>query len=146
MVSPTRPPILKLFNFDAITSWRQGRHERLHGKSMEFRPGYSMEKVHCVWKESTWAESDFRCLHLCFVPRSPLDEKGNGRSNPSELMKANAFLRRAGRFLRLPRIDSGRKHSYKERCYARGPLRAVDIAAFGRPSGAELTPKLVMVE
>jgi Glycosyl transferase family 2 len=144
---PEARSITKLYNFAAITSWRQGRHQRLHGKSMEFRPGYSAEKARCVWEEVSWADSDLRCLHMCFVPRSPLEKKANGRANPSERMKANAILRRAGQFLRLPRWDSGRKGTYKERFYAQGPLQGASITSFGRPRDwADLDPKVLAVE
>jgi glycosyltransferase involved in cell wall biosynthesis len=131
---PQARSITKLYNFNAISSWREGRHQRLHGKSMKFRPGYSLEKAGIVWNDVSWAESDLRCLHVCFVPRSPLDEGAEGRPNPSEFMKSAAFLRRAARFLRLPRLDSGRKRNYKQRFYAQGPIVSVDIGSFRRPT------------
>lgn len=146
---PEARSITKLYNFSAITSWRQKRHQRLHGKSMEFRPGYSPEAVRFIWNETPWAASDFRCLHMCFVPRSPLEEMSNGRANPSEVMKSKTFLRRAGQLLGIPRWDSGRKQSYKQRFYAQGPVQAAGITAFGRPrdwqqfySGAEAVEQL----
>lgn len=144
---PEARSITKLYNFNAITSWRQGRHQRLHGKTMEFRPGNSLEKAHCVWNDVSCGDSDLRCLHMCFVPRSPLEQNADGRPNPSEHMKSKALLRRAGQLLGLPRWDSGRKKNYKDRHYAQGPFKAADITSLGRPGDwHHLDPKALTVE
>ena len=144
---PESRSITKLYNFNAITSWCEGRHQRLHGKSMTFREGYTLQTAVCVWKDVTWTQSDLRCLHVCFVPRSPLDKIVEGRPNPSEVMKSQALLRRVAQLLGLPRIDSGRKKNYKQRFYAEGPLIEVDIASFRRPTDWQgLDPHAFAVE
>ena len=144
---PEARSITKLYNFKAITSWHQGKHQRLHGKSMQFLAGYHLEKEHNVWEAASWSESDLRCLHLCFVSRSPNEQKARGRPNPSELMKAKAFLRRAVSALGVQRWNLGRRPSYKERFYSKGTIEQVDIAPFGRPVElAEIAPTLVALE
>jgi glycosyltransferase involved in cell wall biosynthesis len=129
---PAARSITKLYNFEAITSWHQGKHERLHGKSMQFRPGYSKEKVHNDWEIASWGESDFRCLHTCFMRRSPLDSTET-RHNPSEIMKSNWLRNRLLKGLGLDTLLESHKPSYKERFYAQGDLTSVDISPFGHP-------------
>ena len=138
---PATPGITKLYNFGAVESWRPGRHERLHGlKSVVFRPGYARDGVLHTWRREHWDGADFRCLHLCFMPRSPLDEpmgggiEPTGRANPAEQMKARALLRRARRAV-LRRLDSRHdvRRNYKHRLYARGPVETFDITGFGAP-------------
>jgi len=91
-VQPEAPEVTKLYNFGAMETWRPGPHERLHGlKSIVYRPGYGRDSELCVWREQSWDNALFRCLHLCFMPRSPLDapafpgtENAAGRANPRE--------------------------------------------------------------
>ena len=140
---PATPGITKLYNFGAVESWRPGRHERLHGlRSVVFRPGYGRDSVLHMWRREHWDGADFRCLHLCFMPRSPLDEpvgggdiEPTGRANPAERMKARVLLRRARRAV-LRRLDPCHdvRRNYKHRHYARGPVATFDIASFGMPS------------
>lgn len=131
----------KCYNFGAIARWAPGRHERLHGqKSVVFRPGYTLDGVLNLWQRESWDEACFRCLHLCFMSRSPLDEpmggdiEPTGRPNPMERMRARALLRRARRAV-LRRLDSRHdvRRNHKHRHYARGPVTTFDIAGFGAP-------------
>jgi hypothetical protein len=132
---PAARSITKLYNFDAITSWGQGKHQRLHGKSMQFRPGYFLKKEHNICERASWGHSDLRCLHMCFVPRSPFDGEQN-RRNPSEVMKSgwlrNRLLKRLG-------VQRNRR-SYKDRFYAKGPLFTVDISPFAAPTAVAQDP------
>lgn len=128
------PGPTKCYNFGAIARWAPGRHERLHGqKSVVFRPGYTLDGVLNLWQRESWDEACFRCLHLCFMPRSPLDEpmgggdiEPTGRTNPMERMRARSLLRRLD-----SRHDVRRNH--KHRHYAKGPVTTFDIAGFGTP-------------
>lgn len=139
---PESPNPTKFYNFGAIARWAPGRHERLHGlKSVVFRPGYARDGVLHTWRREHWDGADFRCLHLCFMPRSPLDEpvgggdiKPTGRANPAERMKARALLRRARRAV-LRRLDPRHdvRRNYKHRHYAKGPVTTFDITGFGAP-------------
>ena len=139
---PESPNPTKFYNFGAIARWAPGRHERLHGlKSVVFRPGYARDGVLHTWRREHWDGADFRCLHLCFMPRSPLDEpvgggdiEPTGRANPAERMKARALLRRARRAV-LRRLDPRHdvRRNYKHRHYAKGPVTTFDITGFGAP-------------
>ena len=138
---PESPGPTKCYNFGAIARWAPGRHERLHGqKSVAFRPGYTRDGVLDLWQRESWDEACFRCLHLCFMPRSPLDEptgggiEPTGRANPAERTKARVLLRRIRRAV-LRRLDSRHdaKRNHKHRHYAKGPVATFDIAGFGAP-------------
>ncbi len=139
---PDAPEGTKCFNFDAIESWRPGPHERLHGrKSVVFRSGYGHDSILRTWRQEPWEETDFRCLHLCFFPRSRFEAaapgeagKSTGRANPRERWGQRSLLRRARRAVmrRLdPRYDL--KRNYKRRTYAKGPVATFDIGGFGAP-------------
>lgn len=139
---PKAPEVTKLFNFGAVESWRPGPHERLHGfKSIVFRPEFGRDNILKVWRQESWDEANFRCLHLAFMPRSPLNSPKPdefswpvGRANPSERMKAQSLLRRIRRAV-LRRLDlhHNTKKNYKHRHYAKGPIVIHNIAEFGAP-------------
>ncbi len=144
---PESRTISKLYNFSAITSWHQLRHERLHGKNWVFRPGYSKDKILRFWDSVPWIHSDFRCLHMCFSRRSSVDEVEQGRANPAELMKAQRLPRRIVRALGLEQALLSRKIPYKEKNYTRGRLSEVEIASFGRPGDwSNVDPKVRAAE
>ena len=136
---PSSRGICKLYNFQAIKNW-PGGSERLHGGHIIFRPGYDRTKLD-LWKQEPWNEAAFRCLHLCFIPRSSRDETGElvsnkfGRKNPAELHKERFLYRRLRRTIRR-RLKSGvgEFRDYKKHTYARGPVGEFDVAGFGRPS------------
>ena len=128
-----------LFNFSAIESWRGGT-ERLHAGRIVFRPGYGNAEF-ALWKREAWDDSPFRCLHLCFMPRSSRDASGgpagsgHRRKNPAEAYKERFLYQRLRRALRRrfkPGVNDWR--DYKRRMYARGPERRFDVAGFGAPS------------
>ena len=129
----------RLFNCQAIESWSDGT-ERLHAGRIVFRPGYDRTTLH-LWKRETWNESVFRCLHLCFMPRSSLDASGElaggefGRKNPAELYKERFIYQRLRRAVRR-RFKAGvdEVRDYKQRQYAQGPVGDFDISGFGLPS------------
>ena len=139
---PGAPEVTKLYNFGAVESWSPGPHERLHGlKSIVFRPNLGRDSILKVWQHQSWDQANFRCLHLAFMPRSPLDpptpgETGGvtGRANPSEHMKASSILRRVRRaVLRRLDPDHDTKRNYKRRHYTKGPIATFDITGFGSP-------------
>ncbi len=126
---PAARSITKLYNFRAIDSWRQGRHERLHGKDMAFRPGWSADSLLETWAEHGWDDAPLRCLHLCFYPRSSA-VAAPARPNPSEIRKARRPLDR----LRAALFGRGwARPNYKRLHYAQGPLAAVALDGFGGP-------------
>ena len=147
-VPPAARSITKLYNFAAITSWHQPRHERLHGKDMKFHPGYSRERAHALWRDVDWAQSDFRCLHMCFQPRSSLDAEGIARANPVEVKKAGKTVRRLTDSL-MRRFDPSYdlKKNYKNKHYAIGQISSGGIDGFGRPTDVlDLAPGAASIE
>ena len=138
---PEAAPNRNCYNFGAMESWRPGRHERLHGqKAIVFRPGYARDRVLEAWQQEGWDDAAARCLHMCFMPRSPLDAASPGagepigRANPSERKKGRS-LRRRVRDAVLRRLDHDRdlKRNYKNRYYAKGEIGTFDISGFGAP-------------
>ncbi len=120
-LAPPCRSMTKLYNFRLISDWRgRGCIERLHGGTIHFLPGYH-DQLRCdLYKDTSWDETDFRCLHLCFLRRSSQDAPNSApRKNIMDvhawtlskvLTKVRAFL--AGQ----PPMD------WKEQRYARGPL------------------------
>jgi len=128
---PAARSITKLYNFRAISSWEQGRHERLHGKNMVFRPGWRADSLLETWREADWDTTPLRCLHLCFFPRSSQPEAAAvARSNPAEIMKRRRLLRRLRDAVLGPLAP---RKNYKKMHYQAGPLCAVSLAGFGAP-------------
>ena len=133
--SPTSRSITKLYNFGAIESWRQGRHERLHGKNKVFRKGWSADAIRRFDASGAWDESDFRCLHLCFLPRSSRAVGADpARANPVEARSRAKPLKCVERWARRLIGLPDRRPNYKRAHYAQGALARRDIASFGRPS------------
>ncbi len=128
----------KLFNFLVIKSWSGGT-ERLHGGRIIYKPEYDGITLD-LWKQETWNETEFRCLHLCFLPRSSLDASEDfsgrfGRKNPAEFYKTRFLYQRLRRALRRRLKPSGVTdiRDYK-RNYAQGPVGEFGIAGFNLPS------------
>ena len=140
--SPPAKAGLKLYNFNAIDNWNSKwrKRERLHGKGLEFRDGFSKNKTFSFSKETQWWTADFKCLHLCFLRRSSqefLDDshyQGSIKSNPAE----SRFLRRISRS--LERL--GPNYSdYRIKRYARGAVKPFELSGFGRPDNFESVDK-----
>ncbi|MFN3615042.1 MAG: hypothetical protein ACK4WC_10850 [Rubrimonas sp.] len=137
--SPPNRRLPKLFNFGAIEAWDQGRHERLHGKDMVFRPGHRLDGI--MPEDPDWDRGLLRCLHLCFMPRSSAAPEQGDAPNPSELRKAARPLRRLRDMaLGLFGVAPAPRPSYKQRHYGQGPLIEVDVSAFSRPSACPWHP------
>jgi glycosyltransferase involved in cell wall biosynthesis len=132
-LTPPCRSMTKLYNFSAIDDWSSPCPERLHGGTIRFRPGFSDGDVRHIFKERSWEESPFRCLHLCFQSRSSLDRTGRDqkaaiRKGPGErsLWAYNIksfILSRLGLKEDIP--------YYKKDFYMRGPIVQKDISSFG---------------
>ena len=133
----TSPPAkagLKLYNFNAIDNWHsQWRNrERLHGKGLKFRKGYSKKQSYKFSVESDWDSASFKCLHLCFFSRSSVDTDDKSpnllqaRKNPAE----SRIMRRLTR--KIERLSS-KNSDYRKKRYARGNVATFDLSSFGRP-------------
>ncbi len=127
-LAPPCRSMTKLYNFAAIENWSGRIVERLHGGEIRFRPGYDASQRHNLQDNTAWAEADFRCLHLCFLPRSSRDADASApRAN---IMDRHA-LTPAKLLARLRALLGGpTAPDWKEQKYARGPLVSEDIAAF----------------
>lgn len=132
--SPPAKAGLKLYNFNAIDNWQSKwrKRERLHGKGLVFREGYSKQKTYNFSKETDWDDADFRCLHLCFLQRSPQDRDNSSpkvlpaRKNPAE----SRILRRFTRTIEQLNPNSS---DYRKKRYARGTVESFDLSDFGKP-------------
>ncbi len=132
--SPPAKAGLKLYNFNAIDSWQSKwrRRERLHGKGLVFREGYSKQNSYSFSRETTWDAADFRCLHLCFLQRSSQDKTNTSsgilstRKNPAE----SRILRRITRNIEQLNPNSS---DYRKKRYARGKVESFDLNNFGKP-------------
>lgn len=77
--------VCKLYNFSLIESWQT--HERLHGSLPKFKQPVP---YHFDLNRDNWDGANFKCLHLCFVPRSSKEKNENmtdGRPEPSGARK-----------------------------------------------------------
>ena len=136
-LSPPGRPLLGLFNFAAIDSWRNVRSQRLHGGDVAFRDGYSWESWQHLGMDPGWEASPLRDLHLCFLPRSAEDEvhDADGRPNLSETRRFRRGVRgaleqfvRSG-LARSPAV-SPRGSEWKSAKYRRGERVCVDARPF----------------
>jgi glycosyltransferase involved in cell wall biosynthesis len=138
---PATPPGSKLYNFNAIDSWHEPGKQRLHGRNMVFRPGYSKETRHHLYEEEPWAGTDLRTLHLCFYPRTSLDVGLPARRPNPSFVKARGVRRGLIHLQNFLAMPFARDASYKARRYRRGPLVRCPIESFGRPGDyLELDP------
>ena len=69
-LAPPARSITKLQNFGAIESWTGTAVEHLYGGERRFKASFADRPVRVLADEFSWAESPFRCLHVCFLPRS----------------------------------------------------------------------------
>lgn len=131
--TPEAVTLTKFYNFGALESWREAHMQRLHGKGMVYREGFTGSEARSEL-DQPWDTADFRCLHLCFFPRSSADSvRPAKRANPGRL--AARGLRKL--HLELKNFAArpfSKDVSSKLRKYARGPVVQRDISAFGRPS------------
>lgn len=130
MAPPSRS-ITKLYHFAAIEAWEGKTPERLHGGIPHFREGFDAQKKRSLQHETSWEEASFRCLHLCFIPRSSL-MTSSMRLNIMETL-AGGKLRRCWIVLRsfLRKIfHISECSTWKKDHYARGERQTVDVSSF----------------
>ena len=124
-LAPPARSMTKLYNFAAIDEWAGAVPQRLHGGTPRFREGYSADRRLAVFHEIDWEATPFRCLHLCFVPRSSLDRAGRSRRNVSESQRAGVL---ASAYSAL------RGSRWKQRKYRTGPIVEQRVDGFLRPA------------
>lgn len=132
-LAPPCRSMTKLYNFAAISSWNGNCPERLHGGDPVFRPGFAATDRRYLHEEIPWEESDFRCLHLCFLPRSSVDAT---RVRRNIMETHGSGWRDRVRFALGRLLWGGREASrWKQERYRRGPEVTVDASPFFlRPS------------
>jgi glycosyltransferase involved in cell wall biosynthesis len=130
-LAPPCRSITKLFNFGAIARWDGASVERLHGGNLEFRSGYSSAMRLNLNESVTWEDACFRCLHLCFLPRSSLDRVRQGHATRWNLAEQHGggVLRFALSRL-LNAFNRTGSSSWKTERYARGERVTKDVSCF----------------
>ena len=126
-LAPPCRSMTKLYNFSAIRAWHGPCQERLHGGRIEFLDGFHDGlRVHLHEREP-WDTSHFRCLHMCFLQRSSLDQNGKIRAN---IMDRHSWGMRKI-VSKLSYILRGQKPpDWKAEKYARGPLVRKSVSEF----------------
>lgn len=126
-LAPPCRSMTKLYNFSAIDAWDGYCAERLHGGSPRFRPGYDESRKRNLHEVTPWGTSDFRCLHMCFQPRS---SRGDGAARPN-IMELYGPSRRWSWWRALRRglgLSSDARWKYER--YRRGDEVTVPAAPF----------------
>lgn len=131
-LAPPCRSMTKLYNFAAIDAWSGYCSERLHGGEIVFRPGFSKTDRLYMYKEVVWEDSCFRCLHLCFIPRSSNEQHVSGelviRKNIADRLSESMLSRCASRVKQLLGIEQ--KSPWKREKYMQGDLVTRDISSF----------------
>jgi len=131
-LSPPSRSITKLYNFNAIDDWSGVEGERLHGGTISFKEGFQDSTCLRLHEKVLWDNSIFRCLHLCFMPRSSMDSKPkNGivtRWNLAEQQSKGVLVFFFAWFFRL--LGISRSSEWKFRKYGRGPVAAKNVEQF----------------
>ena len=131
-LAPPCRSMTKLYNFSAISSWEGSCTERLHGGEVSFKSGYDTTLRCEIYKKTSWEKSVFRCLHLCFLPRSTIDKRISGRTeirkNIADRMSANILTKIKSYLFRLLKIPDN-SHLKLEK-YMRGEVTKVRVCSF----------------
>lgn len=128
-LAPPSRSITKLYNFEAISSWKGDTVERLHGGKIEFREGFHDLMKKNFQESIPWEETPLRCLHLCFLARSSLDQgRETARENIMEIYRGGMI----SRLLRPIRLLLGRSaiSNWKAEYYRRGPEVVLQVGDF----------------
>lgn len=126
-VTPPCRSMTKFYNFNAITSWDGDCVERLHGGTPVFKPGFDASKRVNLFEQHHWDTSPFRCLHLCFLPRSRVDETAT-RRNIMETYGPEGSSSWTARLRRI--LKPGNRPGWKEERYRRGERVEIDCRGF----------------
>ena len=131
-LAPPSRQATKLFNFNALVSWNETSSERLHGTNLIFKEGFDRSLVYKISDKHDWANSYFKCLHLCFVKRSSLDtgKKNLLRLNPTQQSHKTALAMNFIRNLLDGKI--GFDSNYKLKMYKVGDVVTESIHPFSK--------------
>ncbi|MGV3531521.1 MAG: glycosyltransferase family 2 protein [Chthoniobacteraceae bacterium] len=128
-LAPPCRSMTKLYNFAAVTRLDPDSPQRLMGRNNVFAPGYHEGLRHEVYKQVSWEEASFRCLHACFLPRSSRQTGDpRGRENITEMRKHSPLIWLRRQWARA--IGRSAESQWKMEKYSRGPLVTVDATPF----------------
>lgn len=134
-MSPPSRSMTKLYNYAAISAWDGATMERLHGGSIHFKSGFH-DLVKKNFHESMgWEETPFRCLHLCFLPRSSKEAHEAPKTQRENIQEiyGGGIPGKLCRF--LTRVLKRRARSrWKQEYYRLGPVQTIDTRVFFGPS------------
>ena len=126
-LAPPSRSITKLYNFSILERWDGPCPERLHGGNPVFKKNHSAKRLD-LHAAIHWDQSDLRCLHLCFIPRSSRESRVSVRRNPAELM-ARGWRERLTDFFKGSH-GQWTVSDWKRRKYMRGETVCKDVSAF----------------
>lgn len=133
-LAPPCRSMTKLYNFSAIQSWNGLCDERLHGGRIEFKKGFDRSLRCELFQTLSWKESYFRCLHLCFLPRSSKENWGGKglflRRNIAEKKSQNLYEK--GRYFFSRLLGKREDSQLKREKYMRGNLSTHGVQSFFR--------------
>lgn len=134
-LSPPSRSVTKLFNFNAITQWTNVKLERLHDGDIAFKEGFA-DATRCGLHERfAWEAASFRCLHVCFLPRSGVDRPSAAgiaiRWNLADQFTRGRCIRLLSAAMRTLGIHPSSR--WKMERYMRGELVRKPVAAFFPP-------------
>lgn len=131
-LAPPCRSMTKLYNFFAITDWKDCSTERMLGGTILFKEQWNETLRLNIHEEVSWEQALYRCLHVCFLPRSNEEKiRAQGlvvRENPVELQVRGIrkkIRKIIGMLLQRP-INSG----WKLEKYMRGDLVQKDVKDF----------------
>ena len=137
-LAPPARSITKLMNFAAIESWTGAAIEHLYGGERRLRPGFEDRPMRVLGDELSWSESPFRCLHVCFLPRSSRQSSPATRRSVIESLGYGRLERvRAAIATKLGRPPQS---PWKLDKYRQGDLATVDDVAGFFPQARASAP------
>jgi hypothetical protein len=99
------------------------------GGTPVFNNGFDASLRLNLHEQISWEDSQYRCLHTCFLQRSSLEPSTRkDRPNPVELSSRSIWDKLGLGF--LSKIGKGKKSLWKKEKYLRGPLVTLDVASF----------------
>lgn len=136
-MSPPARSVTKLYNFFSLLEWSNVPNERLHGGTIRFKDGFNDDKRLHFGERVCWENANLRCLHLCFIKRSSLQEeseKGFVRLNISDISSKKPWYVMIAKYLGFAmkgQLYRQKKISgWKLASYRKGDLKQVDVESF----------------
>ena len=136
-LAPPARTITKLQNLGAVESWTGTAIEHLYGGDRRLKPEFEHKPVRVLGDEVSWAESPFRCLHVCFLPRSSLQPSLVARRSVIESLGYGRLERL--RETVLTKLGRPPQSPWKLEKYTQGDLVTLDDVAGFFPQSAPST-------